>query len=195
MPGSLLFSMGRKSQNDMMIFIFTMSLLTSKRVFTLRLAAICFCIDDAKHVPSIPRASGMSAAASKFKTPPTPPTRDNLRAVLHKQEYNRLIFLSIYFVLCTFFPNMEHDTKTRMPQAHSHRLFKLTSVAISSTSDKTSFAYISARDRWPVILVCTLSKAWNTYWHGRLGQLTMFIEKFQTLKARNVQKANESLRS
>jgi hypothetical protein len=30
---------------------------------------------------------------------------------------------------------------------------KLTPSAPSSTSDKTSFAYISARDRWPVILV------------------------------------------
>jgi coenzyme F420-reducing hydrogenase beta subunit len=27
------------------------------------------------------------------------------------------------------------------------------SVAPSSTSDKTSFAYVSARDRWPVIVV------------------------------------------
>lgn len=58
---------------------------------------------------------------------------------------------------------MEFDTKTRKYITHptakwtdeaanlEHNLM-LTSTAPSITSDKTSFAYISARDRWPVIL-------------------------------------------
>jgi len=68
-------------------------------------------------------------------------------------------------------------------------------AALSSTSDKSSFAYISARDRWPVILVCLCAKLIWCNWPGRLERLTMSIEQCQTQRTRSIRKGNESLRS
>lgn len=50
---------------------------------------------------------------------------------------------------------MEFDTKTRecIQQVCNVEILILACTALYQTSDKTSFAYISARDRWPVILV------------------------------------------
>ena len=50
---------------------------------------------------------------------------------------------------------MEIDTKPRKPM-HSLPVTSVKSAAQYRTSDKTSFAYVSARDRWPVILVRSL---------------------------------------
>jgi hypothetical protein len=55
---------------------------------------------------------------------------------------------------------MEYDTKTRKLDS-ANKKTNLISAAPSVTSDKTSFAYISARDRWPVILVGTIRSAWD----------------------------------
>ena len=54
----------------------------------------------------------------------------------------------------------------------------LTPSAPSSTSDKTSFAYISARDRWPIIIVRNSSIIMDQA-NCRLVQLTMFIAQYQ----------------
>ena len=55
---------------------------------------------------------------------------------------------------------MGYDAKARKLN-YPNKQPSLTSTAPSITSDKTSFAYISARDRWPVILVGIFSSAWD----------------------------------
>lgn len=51
---------------------------------------------------------------------------------------------------------MNFDTKTRKLEPFNNEpAIYISSAAPYKTSDKTSFAYVSARDRWPVILVRT----------------------------------------
>lgn len=51
---------------------------------------------------------------------------------------------------------MELDTKTGESDRAPVRPYLTAELAPNMTSDKTSFAYVSARDRWPSILVSFL---------------------------------------
>lgn len=60
---------------------------------------------------------------------------------------------------------MEHDPKTReCSEMQRDRIFLTCNLAQYSTSDPTSFAYISARERWPVIITQGIDDVHRSTW-------------------------------